>query len=437
MVTEKYRQRKALRSLQRKAFNNESLINKNHDCKCLVILHLFYDNSWEEINEYLKNLSPYHFDLFITVTRDLISQKTIDCISREYPAAKITVTENRGYDLLPFFTVLKNIDLDQYDIVFKLHSKSTKRRFIYIYRQFFLRRDWFINLYAGILSAKNVHKTIDILYNQKETGLVAASNLIVQDPKHKQNLIRKIAEKQGYDFWEGYYFVAGTCFAIKAQCLKPIQAMHFENADFSPVASSRGMSFAHFIERYICISVHLQGYLIKGNSANVYRRMLQQPIVYVMNHFSSERLHDEDVELDDEWFYWKMDNRLITYKYDDVKFSDMTCDLGNRIFKFTDGVPYKYIKEGDSESYEAYCKLHKDSGLPLMSKERYDRLISSIKANGYNNKNIIIVNEDNVIMDGQHRACILADKYGEDASIRVLKICDIKRHIRKRLKAMH
>ena len=339
------------------------------------------------------------------------------------------VMENRGFDLLPFLTVLKDIDLDKYDIVFKLQSKSTKKSFIHIYKQFFLRRDWFVNLFEGVLSAKNVHKTIDVLYNQEEIGLVAAENLIVKDPKHKENLIQKMAEERGLPFIREYSFVAGTCFAMKAMCLKPIQELHLEKEEFAPWVPSRGLSFAHFVERYLCISLLLQGYLMRGNSASTVKRALLKPITLIMNHYSSERLFQENIDLDDEWFLWQLDNRLIKYRYVDLRFRDLKCYLGNRVFSLLEGAPYKYVSEGDSAGYERYCELHAASGLPLMTKERFDRLIDSINKNGYDERKISIVDDQNILLDGQHRACILANKYGADSTIRVIKIWDFKRII--------
>ena len=427
MEIERFKSHKLLRSLQRKFFYRKKLVIKNQTCKILVILHLFYDSSWIEIREYLKNLAPYSFDLIITATQDRIRPETIDCIRADYPSAQIEVIENKGYDLLPFLRVIQSVNLDEYDIVFKLHSKSTKRNYIYIYKQLFFRRDWFLNLYEGILSAKNVHKTIDILYNQKDVGLVAAKNLIVQDPKHKVNLIQRIAESQNLTFRRDYFFVAGTCFAMKSECLRPIQSLHFEKNEFAPLISSRGMSFAHFVERYLCISILLQGFLMRGNSANVVRRFLLKPITMLMNRLSSERLLHEDILLDDEWFFWQMENRLILYKYVQLRFCDMKCHLGNKIFKLSEGVPYRYLSEGDTTGYEEYCKLHEDSGLPLMKKERYDHLIESINQKGYDERNIIIVDDRNTLLDGQHRACVLANKYGLGSEIKVLKIWDIKK----------
>ena len=96
MAVERYRQYKFLRALQRKVFYNRPLVEKNHACRCLVILHLFYEKSWIEINEYIKNLSPYQFDLIITATKDRISQETFGRILSEYPGARITIMENKG-----------------------------------------------------------------------------------------------------------------------------------------------------------------------------------------------------------------------------------------------------------------------------------------------------------------------------------------------------
>ena len=433
MIKDRYKQHKLLRKLQRKVFYNKALVNKNQKCKCLVILHLFYENSWIEINEYLKNLTPYSFDLIVTSTDGQISKETLCRITTEYSNAKIICMENRGLDLLPFLTAIKDVDLNKYDIVFKLHSKETKKRYHFIYHQFFLKRDWFVNLFEGVLSGKNVHKTIDILYNQEETGLVAAENLIVKDPKHRANLIRKIAEKEGLEFIEDYSFVAGTCFAIKAKCLKTILDYHFEKNEFAPQFSSRGMSFASFVERYLCISVLLQGYLMKGNPAATIRRFLLKPITMIMNHLSSERLFGEDIILDNEWFYWRLDDKVIKYKFDNIRFDEIKCIFEKKTGRMIDGFPYRYIKEGDVAGYERYCLVHKQTGLPMMSKERYDCLIESMNQNGYDERHIIVVNEQNILKDGQHRACILANKYGEDSYVRVLKIWDLRQILIKLL----
>ena len=60
-----------------------------------------------------------------------------------------------------------------------------------------------------------------------------------------------------------------------------------------------------------------------------------------------------------------------------------------------------------------------------MSPDRFDRLIESIKKEGYNTDNIIITNK-NILVDGQHRACCLAYLYGLDHEVEVLDITRLK-----------
>ena len=66
-----------------------------------------------------------------------------------------------------------------------------------------------------------------------------------------------------------------------------------------------------------------------------------------------------------------------------------------------------------------------------MTKDRFDCLIESIRNNGYDKKKIIIVNDQNVLLDGQHRACVLASIFGINSEVRALKIWDIKKIIRR------
>ena len=90
--------------------------------------------------------------------------------------------------------------------------------------------------------------------------------------------------------------------------------------------------------------------------------------------------------------------------------------------KLEDCSPYLYLT-GNKEKYDNYCKIHKELGFDERTIESFNNLISSIKKNGYNEKNIIIINgEDNSILDGQHRSCCLLYLYGKYKKIKVLKL---------------
>lgn len=428
-----YRKHGLRRAWLRKKSNerNAELIQKNADSRIAVVLHLFYDQSWVEIKEYLKNLDAYSFDLYITVTEGRISQATLDDIQKYHDSAKVTVCPNMGFDLAPFLRVLKTLDLDDYDIVIKLQSKSTKRSWIYIYDQLFLRRDWFVNLFEGVLGADVVHTTVDKLRNDSKTGLVAAENLIVRDPLHKRQMIAKTAKERNMEVPEDYRFVAGTCFAVKAACLKNIQELDIAGEDFSSGTTSRGLSFGHYLERYICCTVQLQGLEYYGNSVCTGRRAMLKPVRRMMYRISSERLLEENLIFDPEWFFWQMDNKFVRFKYRMMPFSQLKYSNDYDERPFTQCPPYQYLK-GNVEAYEAYCEYHRQNGLPLMSKERFDALRQSICENGYDERHIIVINERKVIMDGQHRACCLCNEVGEDTLVRVLQIrhLELKKMIR-------
>lgn len=57
-----------------------------------------------------------------------------------------------------------------------------------------------------------------------------------------------------------------------------------------------------------------------------------------------------------------------------------------------------------------------------MSEAKYKNLINSIRQNNFNPKKLPIINSDNIILDGQHRCCILMHKYGGEHKIPILKI---------------
>lgn len=425
-VREVYKQRKYIRFIRRKMAQKKysSMISKNQKSRILVILHLYYQQSWIEIKEYLENLSMYSYDLIVTFSKNNIDEKVYNEV-KNWPNTKdVIICENKGFDLGPFVTVLNNINLDEYDIVFKLQSKSTKRAWIYIYKQLFFRRDWFVNLYEGILGERTVHTTIDSLMNNDKVGLVAAENLIVKDPKHKLTLVMRDAKKKGFHISENYRFVAGTCFAIRSECLKTVQEKNIKNDEFVKVEGSRGLSYAHFLERYLCATVLQQGYNFEGNRVCKFKRMLKKPIETLMAKFSSERLFDEDIDIDPEYFLWRLDNKLIWYKFVERKIGKLKYRYDFKDYPFTKCPPYQYLK-GDKEGYRKYCEYHIEMGLPQMSEERFDNLRESIQKNGFNQRNIIIINRGNVIADGQHRACCLCDILGEEAKVKMLLIYEL------------
>ena len=418
--------RSAARSAGQKKYSD--LMEKNKNKKILVILHLFYPESWMEIREYLLNLKGYTWDLCVTYPDHLEGKLPVDSIRRINPGTRFFGLENKGYDIGPFLHVLHQIDIDEYDVLFKMQSKGVHRRWIFIYKQLFFRRDWFLNLYEGTMGADVIHTTIDRIANDPQTGMISAQNLIVHDPAHKENLVLKYLRGMNIQEEKGYYFIAGTCFAVKPSCLREFRALPCTQDDFTPVLSSRGMSLAHVLERYMCFGAQKNGMEIRGNDVFQGRRALKRPLEKLLGRISSERLLELPVKIDDEYFLWKLDNRFVRYRMRKMKLGDLKYQMvpGEKILPLKETYPYRYL-QGDKSAYEEYARLHEEKGYPAMTAERFDELTRSMSGKGYDPRNIILVNELGILRDGQHRACFLAHKYGLDHKVRVLEIENIDR----------
>lgn len=81
---------------------------------------------------------------------------------------------------------------------------------------------------------------------------------------------------------------------------------------------------------------------------------------------------------------------------------------------------YKALKGNEKElnAYKAQVNL-----LGQTNKERLDSMLKSIQENGYpyDNKYIILRNDQNVLLDGQHRASCLLYLYGPDFEVPVMR----------------
>ncbi len=88
------------------------------------IVHLYYFDAWDDIEACLKQVRV-PFGLLVTMTHadNHIAKRITDA----FPFARITVTENSGRDIRPFFELLDGGKLDEFDIVCKLHGKKSRR----------------------------------------------------------------------------------------------------------------------------------------------------------------------------------------------------------------------------------------------------------------------------------------------------------------------
>ncbi len=421
-----YRERRLYHSIKRslgKLFYKNQII-KNKDKRILVMLHMFYMCSWIEIKEYLKNLEVYNYDLIVTYTDVTRNEAVLEKIRQFKPGVKLVECPNVGYDVGPFLHALNDVNLDEYDIVFKLQSKGVNRARCYIYGQYFKKRDWFLNLYEGCIGEFTVHKTIDYLSGDNNVGIVAAENLILKDPTHKQNMVKKYMKEKGITIPEEYLFVSGTCFAERASLLKTVQNMHYDISEFQ--AASSGFSTAHKLERIICLTILNDGYSFKGNKVMSFMRAFRKldPDYIKRKRYSGIRIaNDKRFNFDDEFVYFCLENQLYKkYELTEIPLSDIKRKWLDSIIPINQCHPYLYLVTGDPKVYQEYCMLNQRYyKLNIMSVDRFDSLMKSIDESGYDENSFVVVNQDNILKDGQHRCCYMMYKYGEDYKIPVVK----------------
>lgn len=400
------------------------LIKKQKNTRILVILHLFYMDAWKEICEYLKNLAPYNYTLIVTCMEGCYDEDTLSDIRSFKPETKIVKCENIGWDVLPFLTALHTVNLAEYDIVFKLQSKGTKRPWTFLYGQYFRLRSWFLNLFEGCIGPFTVHKAIrNLMDKDKNVGLVAAKNLIVEDPIHKQHMVEEALEELGLPKPQPYRFVSGTCFAIRAYLLERIQSLNINPEKFN----TKGFSFAHRMERIICFPPIWENLIIDGPKVLRIRRMewIFYPYAWWWRKYNGVRiLKDPKVHIDDRFAFDCIEPSLIKdWNFINIRLKDIKREYtpGGKLIPLSETLPYKYLVTRDPSIYKEYCEYNWNVWRSeQMSQQRFDSLIESLDNNGIKNEKNIILADDNIIWDGQHRCCWLLYKYGQDHKIEVL-----------------
>ena len=103
----------------------------------------------------MKNLADVDYDLFVTVVKSnpIIEQK----IKAFNPNSHIWIVENRGYDIGPFIEFLHHINLANYSLIMKIHTKNNKTGCnTYLNQHWLSRKLWFELLIKALLGSPNV-----------------------------------------------------------------------------------------------------------------------------------------------------------------------------------------------------------------------------------------------------------------------------------------
>ena len=197
-----------------------NIIKLNYKKKILCICHNGNIDVFKKIEKYIENLMLLNsFDIEITLfinTINTIKEEEIEYIKKKYPYAKHIITDNFGFDIGSFFTILsickqKNYD---FDYVIKIHTKTSD-----------IERD---KLLKPLLGSINRIKIILDILNNENIGLIGSASatyynydkLAIHNENHLKYLLKKYKISKNYN--ESIQFIGGTMFWIKYDILKKI-----------------------------------------------------------------------------------------------------------------------------------------------------------------------------------------------------------------------
>lgn len=220
-----------------------------------VILHLFYEDLFEEIEKYLKNLDG--FDLYVSIPQS--NRGVMDKIFSSFPNSKIVFTENRGRDIFPFISIFKRIVPLNYKYILKIHSKKTLHR-----------EDgdiWRTDIYGKLMGSPEIIKSVlSAFENDKSIGIIGPKGHVLDyqtywggNKKKTEELAGRIGIKK--DIFS-FNFVAGSMFWATSGALQYFSLLPLNYEEFEPEPLGYDGSLVHALERFIGLAAAEEGYSI-------------------------------------------------------------------------------------------------------------------------------------------------------------------------------
>ena len=163
--------------------------------------------------------------------------------------AHFEVVENKGYDVAPFIHVLKQVDLDKYGLLVKLHTKRDIRK--------------------GYANFRDLDGSLwrDHFYDNKARKETRKWLKVRHLPKLK------------------YAFVGGTMFVARAELFKSIQSLDVKTADFPDPKGEHKSQLAHIFERLLGYTVYKNGFILTDGVADEKQMERYHRSVFMCHYF--------------------------------------------------------------------------------------------------------------------------------------------------------
>ena len=243
-----------------------NISNLKNETKIAIQVHVFYEDIMPDIIKKTNNI-PVKFDLYITTNN--IEKKIIieNLIKNESKASKyeIIIVENKGRDVLPYLTQLKNV-VKNYKYICHLHTKKSKYSPYlgelwrnYLYNNLFGDED----LISEILTDFENNDKLGIIfpetyYFQKKGVIDYNKNNI----KYMNYLLDKIFKEKNFKIGEKIIFPSGNMFWARVEAI--YQVFEQDIKDKCPRERNQlDATMMHGVERIWLFVAKLNGFYYK------------------------------------------------------------------------------------------------------------------------------------------------------------------------------
>ena len=229
-----------------------------------VIVHAYYPELLEEINEFLRESDDLHLHLYVTTTADKV-EAVQGLLERQPHNFEVIVVRNHGRDVLPFLHALQLVVKSEHDVILKIHTKKSTHRGD--------GATWRKDLYQKLLSKDSIKKALSLLGSDANLGILGPDGHIVKMGYYwgaNAKTVEAISARLGVEKSDlmNLEFVAGTMFFAKTKALLPLLELGFTSDDFEAEAGQVDGTLAHAIERAFSVSAKSVNMTVSSFNAN-------------------------------------------------------------------------------------------------------------------------------------------------------------------------
>lgn len=228
--------------------------------KLLVHLHIYYHDQANYFIEKLRKITGVDWDLVVTFSQK--NEETISLIKNFKPDTSFVEVENFGYDIWPFIKTVKSVDLSNYELVLKLH---TKRGFPKKKRPNEINYEWRNSLVDDLLfSGEHFASLLSEFEGHPDLGLAASYRYLDKHDFYDEYVAKEL---QSIDIpFQHNPFCKGAMFLIRSEALRPLQRENVDLPKFLDESPQSGtyISMAHIYERILSHLPAYYGLKIKG-----------------------------------------------------------------------------------------------------------------------------------------------------------------------------